>query len=326
MSFVAKKETTTWFRADCFQCRNFGTCLAGSTMNLSVEEYVKRLSGQGQRTMEMVQGQIFHEQATKGVPTIDEYGVKTFKRDLANGKRIVLREVKMCSRFRMGLRGTVDKLTMQKIGKNHFAIQMQENKSHIFLRSYLRQTTHYGLIVSAHDFEIVYRCEKEDRCEMRGFRIYPPNSILDVDLVLRIGLDKRGAPPKYYYYPFMRENHSPSDPYSANWVRAQIANHERHANGYVKKRKIGSKLQKTRILGLRDMHRYGGFAFANWVIDESDPRKKIRVVQAKFGKTKLLTQAKIYNVMYRKLKPLGKVEEAKVSQPTAETIDRYSEG
>jgi hypothetical protein len=289
----------------------------------TVEEYAKRLAGRGQRTMEMVQGQVLHERATKDIPTIDEYGVEKFQRDLKAGKRIVLREVKMHSRQFMGLRGTADKLTIQQTSPKHFWVQVTENKSHIYQKSYNLQLVHYALIVSAHDFEIAYRYETETKGEIRAFPVYPNNSVLDVDLILRIGLESNGEIPKYYLYPFMRNNHPPPDPYSANWVRVQIINHEKRANGYVKKRKLGTRTMKTRVLGLRDMHKLGGYALSSWE-NTDDSNQKTRVVQTQFGKQKLLTQAKVYNVMYRKLKPIGKTEDAKMSEEEANLLERYN--
>jgi hypothetical protein len=185
-SKLIKGNIRSWFRHDCSSCYRVNDCMTASGLTQDKLEYVLRARGfKFPLTEAMLRGRKEHEMFLAQFPTIDDYGIHELIRDLLKGKKLELSEVRVCSRL-YGLRGSIDKLTIQFDGRNLDA-DILELKTK-YNKRYIYQLGAYGMILSDPHFEIIYdRLMKKNPNKYKVVGITPlPEVPINVNIRLKL--------------------------------------------------------------------------------------------------------------------------------------------
>ena len=185
---VKKKRKGRHFFSDiCSRCAYRGKCFSPSRLTSGLRSAFFLSKGYRIPQNEaMVQGKIRHEEFQKDIKSLEEYGVKRFKRDLYDGEIITLKEVKVCDSG-LGLRGVIDvlKLRFDKANKT-FNIVIQELKSfNSAWKKFVEQLLVYGLIFGSE----TCRFHFGDGSHTKSFFLYPRRLVglkRNIDLELTI--------------------------------------------------------------------------------------------------------------------------------------------
>lgn len=151
---MIKKTTRTIFAKECYNCPNRNICLSGNRLSRDKRMFLLSLLHKQPKTKAMIIGEEQHKEKQKGIKTIEEYGITKFYKDLYSGKRIILKELRICGKS-VGLRGIVDMISIQ-YEKGTFNIFIWEFKRKIN-KNNLYQFYTYVKILSDRLCRVIYK-------------------------------------------------------------------------------------------------------------------------------------------------------------------------
>jgi len=172
-----KQDSRTWFDRSCQFCYRNKDCISATSFTTDKRKHLLHIKGfREKQTARMLKGIEMHKEKEEDLKTIDEYGVENIKNDLHDNKLVVLRDVKVHSRF-FGYRGFIDVLGIKHDSKKgRMDIHILEIKTS-FRKNQLFQLGCYASMVSDSDSTIFH-----DKGE---FNIHPRNP---VSLNIHLGL------------------------------------------------------------------------------------------------------------------------------------------
>ena len=158
---MISKPPNTWFSDECFKCSQKNRCISATSFSMDLRKYFLKIKGHREPyTEQMKKGTLKHELYTRGIKTLEEYGVNKFRKDLYSGKTIELKELKVCNCL-IGLRGIIDQIKLKmNLKKKKFDIWITEWKSGWYT-PYIFQINVYGLIFSNNNTRIIYEKKKK---------------------------------------------------------------------------------------------------------------------------------------------------------------------
>lgn len=156
-------------------------CISATSVTSDLRRYFLKICGHRQKANQaMIQGKINHENRQKDYKTLDEYSIKSFQRNLMNGKIIELKEFKVCSPM-LGFRGFIDLLKIQ-IVENKVLIEISELKTG-YSPLYILQLVFYGMMFSDRHLITYYQKKGRKKVRYMPFKVFPQGD-LDVTILL----------------------------------------------------------------------------------------------------------------------------------------------